>query len=111
MAKTQQWKILQLECYPTEDGEADVVFTAHWSLTAEDTFGGEPITGYVYGTQGITHDANSTFIPFADLTEEMVLGWVKAAMGDETVLAYETNVVQQIEEQKNPKVISPALPW
>lgn len=105
------WKINSLDCYPTEDGEVDVVVNAHWSLTAEDFFGGEPVTGYVYGSQGITLDADEPFIPFAQLTEAQVVAWVKKAMGDEAVLQYETNVVQQIEDKKNPKVITPALPW
>jgi len=111
MAINQKWKINQLDCYPTEDGEVDVVFTAHWSLTAEDTFGGEPVTGYVYGSQGLVHDASGPFTPYADLTEDQVIGWVKEAMGDATVLAHESAVVQQIQDKKNPPVISPPLPW
>ncbi len=111
MAITQKWKINQLDCYPTEDGEVDVVFTAHWSLTAEDTFGGEPVIGYVYGSQGLVHDAKEPFTPYANLTEEQVIGWVKEAMGDEAVLQYETAVVDQINNQKNPPVVTPPLPW
>lgn len=111
MAITQKWKINALDCYPDVDGETDVVFTAHWSLTAEDFFGGEPVTGYVYGSQGLVHNAKGPFIPYANLTEELVVDWVKKAMGDETVLAHETAVVQQIENQKNPPVVTPTLPW
>ena len=105
------WKINSLDCYPTEDGEVDVVVNAHWSLTAEDFFGGEPVTGYVYGSQGITLDADEPFIPFAQLTEAQVIAWVKKAMGEETVAAHEANVLQQIEDQKNPKVVSLPPPW
>lgn len=101
------WNIIQLECYPTEDGEVDVVFTAHWDLTATD---GE-YSGRVYGSVGITHDAEAPFVPYAELTKEVVVGWVKEALGTETVAAHEAAVTQQIEDQKNPKVITPALPW
>lgn len=32
-------------------------------------------------------------------------------MSEETVAAHEANVLQQIEDQKNPKVVTPPLPW
>ena len=57
------------------------------------------------------HDGKGPFTPFADLTEDQVLGWVKTAMGDETVLAHEAAGVQQIEDKKNPPVVTPPLPW
>lgn len=102
-----EWNIVQLDCYPEKDGETDVVFTAHWNLTAVD---GE-YTGYVYGSVGVTLDADSQFTPYAQLTKEQVVGWVKAALGEEQVATYEANVLAQIENQKNPKVTQPALPW
>lgn len=105
------WNINQLDCYPTEDGEVDVVFTAHWSLSAEEVDGDKTYTGYVYGSVGITHDAEAPFIPYNELTKEVVVGWVKEAMGEETVAAHEAAVLQQIEDQKNPKVVTPPLPW
>ena len=102
-----EWNISQLDCYPTEDGEVDVVFTAHWDLIATEG----DYSGRVYGSVGITHNAESVFIPYNELTKEVVVGWVKEAIGEETVAAHEAAVLQQIEDQKNPKVISPALPW
>lgn len=101
------WNISQLDCYPTEDGEVDVVFTAHYDCVEVD---GE-YTGRVYGTVGITHDSKEPFTPYADLTKEQVVGWVKEALGDETVAATEAAVAQQIADQKNPPVVRPPLPW
>jgi len=46
-----------------------------------------------------------------DLTEEQVIGWVQAAMGAEQVAALEANVAKQIEDQINPPVVTPPLPW
>jgi hypothetical protein len=101
------WSISQLDCYPDFDGEVDCVFTVHYDCVEVD---GE-YTGRVYGTVGITHDSKEPFTPYADLTKEQVVGWVKEALGEETVAAAEAAVAQQIADQKNPKVISPALPW
>ena len=102
-----EWNIVQLDCYPEKDGETDVVFTAHWDLTATE---GE-YSGRVYGSVGLTLDAEAPFTPYSQLTKEQVVGWVKDAMGAETVAASEAAVLQQIEDQKNPKVVSPKLPW
>ena len=106
-----KWNINALDCYPEVDGEVDCVFQAHWSLSAEEVDGDKTYTGYVYGSVGITHDAEAPFIHYNELNKEQVVGWVKSAMGEETVAAHEANVLQQIEDQKNPKVVSPELPW
>jgi hypothetical protein len=50
-----------------------------------------------------------SFIPYADLTQEQVLGWIWANGVDKD--ATEAAVLQQIENQKNPPVVAPPLPW
>jgi hypothetical protein len=49
-------------------------------------------------------------IPYEDLTEEVVIGWVKASMGEETVAAHEAAVAAQIADAKEPKV-AVGMPW
>lgn len=101
------WNIVQLDCYPEKDGETDVVFTAHWEVTATE---GE-YSGRVYGSVGVTLDDKEPFTPFDKLTKEQVVGWVKDSLGAETVSAHEANVLQQIKDAKNPPVVRPPLPW
>ena len=101
------WKVSQLDCYPEFEGNADIVFTVHWSVAAQD---GE-FSGYSYGSQSLTLDPEATFTPFASLTEAQVIGWVQAAMGEEAVAAVEANLATQIENAKNPPVVNPPLPW
>ena len=107
MAVTNTWAVVQMDAYPEEDGETDVVFNVHWTLTGTDG----TYTGSVYGTQGVTTDPDAPFTPYADLTQEQVIGWVQSAMGEEQVASYEANVAQQIEDQINPPVVTPPLPW
>ena len=107
MAITNTWGVVQMDAYPAHDGETDVVFQVHWTLTATDG----TYTGYVYGSVGVSLDPASPFTPYADLTEAQVIGWVQAAMGTEQVDAYEANVAQQIADQVNPPVVTPPLPW
>ena len=107
MTATTTWNIVQMEAYPEYEGNADVVFVCHWSITATE----EEYTGYAYGSVGLTLDPEATYVPYADLTKEQVVGWVHAALGEEQVAAYEASVAAQIEVQKNPPVVTPPLPW
>ena len=105
MANVYNWQVVQMDCYPDVDGEQDVVFTVHWTLSGSDG----DFTGSAYGSVGVTLDGESPFTPYNELTEEQVLGWVWGSGVDKD--ATEANVAQQIEDQKNPPVVSPPLPW
>lgn len=107
MAITNTWSIVQLDAYPELNGVADVVFTVHWILNGTDGIS----TGSAYGSVGITIEPEVAFTPYADLTQEQVISWVHDAMGEEQVAAYETVVMKQIDDAKNPPVINPPLPW
>lgn len=111
MTITTNWNVVQMDCYPEKDGTADVVFTVHWTLTGTETEGENTYTGSVYGSVGIPLDGDAPFTPYAELTQEQVIGWVKAALGDETVAAHEAAVAGQIAEAKTPSVVNPPLPW
>lgn len=107
MAITNTWAVVRMDAYPELDGKTDVVFTVHWQLNGTDG----TYAGRVYGSQGITLTEGATFTPYADLTEAQVIGWVQDALGEEQVASYEANVAQQIENQINPPVVTPPLPW
>lgn len=107
MTITNTWAVVQMDAYPEYEGATDVVFTVHWTLNRTD---GEYAVG-VYGSQGLTLDPEGSFMPYEDLTQEQVIGWVHNAMGEEQVAAYEAAVIKQIDEAKNPPVVNPPLPW
>ena len=93
------WKISSLD-RNTADG---FVTTAHW--TCSDVDG--DFSGSVYGSVGLTGELT---IPYESLTEEVVIGWVKESLGQETVAAHEANVAAQIAAAKAP-VTATGLPW
>jgi len=107
MANTYTWVISQLECYPQQDNHTDVVFTIHWRRQATDGTHNADI----YGSQSVTLDPDAPFTAYADLTEAQVIGWLEDAMGKETLAAQVASLDQQIEDQINPPVIRPQLPW
>lgn len=93
------WKISSLD-RNTADG---FVTTAHWTCSDVD---GE-FSGSVYGSVGLTGELTT---PYEQLTEAQVIGWVKEAIGAETVAAHEANVAAQIAAAKAP-VTAQGLPW
>lgn len=107
MATEYKWKINSLDCYPQADGHTDVVFTMHWDRLATDG----TYNARIYGSQGVTLDAEAPFTPYADLTEAQVIGWLEDAFGAELLAAQEAALDKQIEDQINPPVVRPALPW
>ena len=79
----------------------DVVLTAHWNAVLTD---GE-FSASSYGSQSFTRDEESSeFIPFKELTEEIVIGWLD--LGE----ALESNLQAQIDEQKTPTTAQ-SVPW
>jgi hypothetical protein len=105
MAITYTWSVVQMEAYPKFDGETDVVFTVHWTLSGTDG----TYTGSSYGSQGVSVDGTAPFTPYDNLTQEQVLGWIWDSGVDKDV--QEANVAAQIENQVNPTVVSLPLPW
>jgi hypothetical protein len=101
---TLSWIIERLLVKPTEGTLTDVVITADWRCNGSQ----ESFSGTCYGSTSFAPPSGS-FTPFPDLTQDQVLGWCFANGVDQA--AIEANVTQQIENQINPPIIAPPLPW
>ena len=99
------WNCRQVDAYPSYESEADVVYNVHWILNAERTEGEDVYTASVYGTQSIAIDF-SDFVPFDELTNEMVSGWVQSAMGEEEVQSKKDALESAIQNQINPTSVT-----
>jgi len=98
------WIIERLLVKPTEGSYTDVVITADWRCNgSQDSY-----SGTAYGSCSFAPPSDS-FTPYPDLTQDQVLGWCYANGVDKT--AIEANVTAQIQNQINPPVIAPPLPW
>jgi len=111
MAVTYTWKVTDMKVRnETIEGTTydETVVQTLWEKTGTDENGN---TGMFAGATPFQYNPeSSTFIPFADLTEEIVLGWIQAVV----VGSYEEHVNEQIQkeidEQANP-ITDPGLPW
>jgi hypothetical protein len=106
------WIIERLLVKPTEGTYSDVVITADWRCNGTETTGTgddeKTYSGTCYGSASFQPPSGS-FTPYEDLTQEQVLNWCFANGVDQS--AIEANVTAQIENQINPPVIAPPLPW
>ena len=106
------WIIERLLVKPTEGDKTDVVITADWRCNGTETTGSgddaKTYSGTYYGSSSFAPPTEN-FTPYDQLTEAQVLGWCYANGVDQS--AIEANVSAQINDQINPPVIAPPLPW
>ena len=98
------WIIERLLVRKVEGTLTDVVITADWRCNGTQ----DQYSGTCYGSTSFAPPSGS-FTPYEDLTEQQVLDWCFANGVDQA--AIEANVTAQIENQINPPVIAPPLPW
>jgi hypothetical protein len=101
---TLSWIIERLLVKPTEGTLTDVVITADWRCNGSQ----DQYSGTCYGSTSFAPPSGS-FTPYEDLTQDQVLSWCFANGVDQA--AIEANVTQQINDQINPPIIAPPLPW
>ena len=109
MANTYAWDCKTVDVYPEYEEHTDTVYNVHWRLNATSSEKHEvdgqevPYTASVYGTQSLSlEDVGSDFIPFADLTNEIVSGWVEGIMNEEKVAKLKSSLDTNIDQQINP---------
>jgi hypothetical protein len=101
---TINWIIQSLLVRKVEGTLTDVVITADWRCNGSQ----DQYSGTCYGSTSFAPPSGD-FTPYEDLTEQQVLGWCYANGVDQK--AIEANVTAQINDQINPPVIAPPLPW
>jgi hypothetical protein len=101
MATTFTWGINTLE-RETDDG---FVFVAHYGILANDG----TYSSSAYGSIGFERPEN--LVPYADLTQDLVVAWVQEALGgEEKVNEIEAALQAQIDEQRSPSKAA-GVPW
>lgn len=102
------WTISTMERHIGGDNDGGVI-VAHWHVTDSETVGDDTYYARSYGTCSFTPDASADdFVPYADLTESVVLGWCWDADVDKD--AVEASLTAKIEKQKAPTTET-GVPW
>ena len=107
MPITYLWTPTALIGYPVFDGETDVVTRACYTVLADDGAGHTAdYSNFAYTPL----DPSVPFIPFVDLTNEIIIGWVQYNIGPDMVASIEGSLAIQVERQVNPPPQPEVLP-
>ena len=104
------WTVNNLLTIYASNSEPEYVVTALYNVEAtEDSF-----SASISNSASFSIIKSETgYIPYADLTEEIVLGWIQNQLGASGIESLEASLAGQIESQKNPAPtpeVTP-LPW
>lgn len=101
------WAVTQMSV--TRAGDlTNYVVQATWTKTGTNEDG---ITGVYTGVTSFAPDPlQPNFVPYDQLTEEMVLGWIQPTIGALAVESMDKAIANQIERKIDPVVVEP-LPW
>jgi len=105
---TINWTIDRMDAVPLVGDRPNIVYTVYWSCIATDTdVNGNTVTASDSASCNVPYDP-STYVPYSDLTQDIVLGWVwnygpvkelvEGAVGD------------KLSKLINP-ITTPPLPW
>ena len=106
---TYDWNCRTVEARPLEEGKTDVIYNVHWivkGISDKIDSEGNPYSATDIGTQRVTWNPEGTFIPFEDLTNEIVVEWTQAAMGEEEVASIEASIASRIESLIHPTSVT-----
>ena len=117
MANTYTWDFPALEAYVEHtdaqdpaNTEANVVYNVHYRCTASVTAGGKDYTATSQNMQPLDVDDLSTFSSSADLTTEIVEGWMESAMGAEAIQGMKAGLDAELLSAITPTTITLTLP-
>lgn len=96
---TFTWKVLSLYT-ETIDGEQNYVVIANYEVVGVD---GE-YTSSINDSARFSTEKVTPFIPYEDLTNTIVIGWIQSILGVDGVANYEQSIQGQIDSQINPPV-------
>ena len=106
---SKYWKITKMDCIPNLDGSlTDYVVCVHWDRLANEIIDGKEYNARVYSTVYFSTDNVENFIPYNELTYEIVCGWLDASLN---VPQLDLELDNQIENEVNPPIVSPPLPF
>ncbi len=99
-----KWNVNPLDCVISEDGMTNVVQTVHWRFNGIDENG---VTSGMYGAQSFPTPSSEGFIPFDQLNDTIVIGWLSSVLD---VPAMEKQIADAIYLINNPVMVQLNLP-
>ena len=104
-----KWLISSLDSYPKNaEGLTDVICLIHWRYQAEQVQDDKTYFAEVYGASSVPSPDPADFVPYEEVTYEMVCGWLESILD---IQSLNTNLDSQIADQITPKIVTLPLPF
>ena len=113
MSNNYSWTITSMSTLPNVPNMPNYVVLVNGFLTGSNG-ATPPVTANIgWNVQLVVEENQPDYIPYAQLTEAIVLGWVQEVLTPQGVANLEANVDGQINSIINPPVTpsSQPLPW
>jgi hypothetical protein len=108
METTFLWVISQLNCAVESEGLPNVINLIHWRYNATQVDGDITWFADTYGASSVAQPNPQNFIPYEDVTEAEVIGWLEEILPvDDMKASLEANIYNQ----QHPTEITLPLPW
>lgn len=96
-------KIQKLDYIPTYNTYEKVVSKVYWNYEATK---GTIITGIGGNTE--LNPPESIFVPFDELQENIVIGWISGSLD---INSLQSTLINSIDNIENPKIVQSSPPW
>jgi hypothetical protein len=110
IAYTWQFEALVVELGPDADDHTDIVYSISWRYIADD---GEGHNAQSFGIANVKPwQEGEPWIPYPDIQESDVEGWVEEQLGEGELAAMNTRLAANIAEQATPThETHRTMPW
>ena len=101
------WKVDQI--HTLQQPNENYVVQVKWTLTGTKN----GIVRAISDQAKIIADESTAFIPYANLTEEVIIGWLHSALGEQRIENYKADLEKKINSALDFSQIpkSTSLPW
>jgi hypothetical protein len=102
---TYTWDINKIYAKPLSNGLINVIHSIDWSYTGIDENNN---TASIQVPITLPEPSDENFIPYDDITEEMVISWLESILNVEDL---QQGIIDKIENIKNPPLVEIPFPW
>ncbi len=105
------WNFNPLEVTYNQDQLQDVVTAVHWQYYATYPLPTGSLVKTAIGVASFSGVDSGSFVPYADLTQDIVTAWVTGSLGEERVTQMQTNLSQSVATELYPTSGPMSPPW
>jgi|TARA_R110000737_G_scaffold280024_1_gene286635 hypothetical protein len=101
--KNYNWIVTNLYTLDTAT-ETEYVVNAVYDVIGTETSDNVEYTASLSGSAQFNVTEGSTFVPYSDLTNTLVIEWIQSGLGEDGVVNYEASVGGMIDSEITPPI-------